>query len=96
MQTDTNKSRLKAFGHLLLDPSAVLAIAPILNDTNKTAINGFRIVTAGGALEITDLQSGDALRQHFYPPGYIVNNLDAKKTTLPPTQVRACQADACG
>lgn len=69
-------SSLIQLGDLLLDPSTVCAILPITTDQGKS-IDSFRIVTTGGSLDITDLESGEAIRRYFWPgpsPRIVLNS----------------------
>jgi hypothetical protein len=63
--------RLQRFGNLLLDPHKVVAVMPICGTDDTTAVYGFRLITEGGELAVTDRNSVDAVQSYFYKPDHI-------------------------
>jgi hypothetical protein len=56
-----NGSNLKRFGSLLIDPKTIVAIAPLFAANDIANAYGFRVITLGGPLDVTDKDSGDAI-----------------------------------
>jgi hypothetical protein len=85
-----DNSRLQRFGALLLDPRSVIAVVPILGNNDASTVYGFRILTTGGELEVTDRKAGEAVRSYFYEPNHISPVFD--RLPVPSLQSSVSQA----
>jgi hypothetical protein len=57
---------LERFGSLLLDPTVVVGVVPLLADNDPSAVVGFRVLTSGGAIDVKDEESSNAIYAFFF------------------------------
>ena len=57
---------LRPFGSLLLAPTAVVGIVSLFADNDSSAVVGFRVLTSGGAIDVKDEESSNAIYAFFF------------------------------